>query len=50
MLEDLVVAAVNQALEKVKQATADQMGKLTGGLDMPAINDALSKLGLGDEK
>jgi DNA-binding YbaB/EbfC family protein len=48
MLEDLVVAAVNQALDRVKQATAEQMGKLAGGLDMPGINDALSQLGLGD--
>jgi hypothetical protein len=48
MLEDLVVAAVNQAIDKVKQATADQMGKLAGGLDMPGINDVLSQLGLGN--
>jgi DNA-binding YbaB/EbfC family protein len=49
MLEDLVVAAVNQALDKVKQATADHLGNLAGGLDMPGINDALSQLGLGNE-
>ncbi|MBI3863548.1 MAG: YbaB/EbfC family nucleoid-associated protein [Planctomycetia bacterium] len=48
MVEDLVVAAVNQALDKVKQAAAEEMGKLTGGLDMPGIGDALSKLGLGN--
>lgn len=47
MLEDLVVAAVNQALERVKQATADEMAKLTGGMDMPGLNDALADLGLG---
>lgn len=48
MLEDLVVAAVNQALDKVKQATATEMGRLAGGLDMPALNDALSQLGMGN--
>ena len=49
MIEDLVVAAVNQALDKVKQAAAEQMGKIAGGLDMPGISDALSQLGLGNE-
>jgi nucleoid-associated protein EbfC len=48
MIEDLVVAAFNQALDKVKQAAAEQMGKIAGGLDMPGINDALSQLGLGN--
>src|SRR5215471_6266427 len=38
MVEDLVVAAANHALAKVKQAVADEMGKLTGGLDMSAVN------------
>ena len=48
MVEDLVVAAANQALEKIKQAAADEMGKLTGGLDMSGLNDTLSQLGLGN--
>ena len=48
MVEDLLAAAVNQALEKVKQATADEMEKLTGGLDMSGLRDALSQLGLGN--
>jgi DNA-binding YbaB/EbfC family protein len=48
MVEDLVVAAANQAMDKIKQATADEMGKLTGGLDMSGLNDTLSQLGLGN--
>ena len=32
MLQDLIVAAVNQALEQIDQATADRMAGLTGGL------------------
>jgi DNA-binding YbaB/EbfC family protein len=48
MIEDLVVAAANQALEKVKQTAADEMGKLTGGLDLSGLNDTLSQLGLGN--
>jgi len=48
MVEDLLVSAVNQALDKIKQAAADEMGKLTGGLDMSGLNDTLSQLGLGN--
>ena len=50
MLEDLVVAATNQALEKVKQATAEYMERMAGGLDIPGISDAMSQLGLGTDK
>ncbi len=32
MLEDLVVAAVNEALRKVDEISQEKMGKLTGGL------------------
>ncbi|MGQ9561603.1 MAG: YbaB/EbfC family nucleoid-associated protein [Candidatus Oleimicrobiaceae bacterium] len=32
MLEDLIVAAVNQALQKVQEKVAEEMGKVTGGL------------------
>jgi hypothetical protein len=35
-------------LEKIKQAAADEMGKLTGGLDMGGLTDTLSQLGLGN--
>jgi DNA-binding YbaB/EbfC family protein len=48
MVEDLLVSAVNQALEKIKQAAADEMGKLTGGLDMSGLTDTLSQFGLGN--
>ena len=32
MLQDLVVAAVNEALNKAEEASAELMGKMTGGL------------------
>ena len=32
MLQDLVVAAVNEALRKAEDASAELMGKMTGGL------------------
>ena len=35
MLEDLLVAAMNDASNKVEQLTKDQLSSLTGGLDLP---------------
>ncbi|SMC86592.1 YbaB/EbfC family nucleoid-associated protein [Sporomusa malonica] len=35
MLEDLVAAAVNEAMTKVDDMMAQEMGKLTGGLNLP---------------
>ena len=32
MLQDLVVAAVNEGIRSAQKMTADEMGKLTGGL------------------
>lgn len=37
MLEDLLVAAVNQAVETVEKTNAEEMGKLTAGLNLPNI-------------
>jgi len=36
MLEDLVRAAVNQAISKVKQAVAEATSKMASGLGLPA--------------
>lgn len=35
MLEDLVVAAVNEAIRKADEEVNGQMSKLTGGMNMP---------------
>jgi len=35
MLQDLVVAAVNEAMEKSKQMASDRMQALTSGLGLP---------------
>ncbi|MCX7626198.1 MAG: YbaB/EbfC family nucleoid-associated protein [Candidatus Sumerlaeaceae bacterium] len=37
MLEDLVVAAVNLALEKSKELNEQELSKLTGGLKIPGL-------------
>ena len=35
MLEDLVVVAISDAQQKAQAAAQEQMGKLTGGLNLP---------------
>ena len=48
MLEELVAAATNQALQKAKDAAAEAMSEVAGGLDIPGLGDALSRFGLGN--
>jgi nucleoid-associated protein EbfC len=35
MLEDLIVVAVSDAQQKAQKTAQDEMGKLTGGLNLP---------------
>ncbi|WP_027360289.1 YbaB/EbfC family nucleoid-associated protein [Desulforegula conservatrix] len=37
MLQDLITAAVNDALIKSQQMASAEMGKLTGGLNIPGL-------------
>ena len=37
MLQDLVIAAVNEGLRKAQQLMADEMAKVTGGLKIPGL-------------
>jgi nucleoid-associated protein EbfC len=37
MLQDLILAAVNDALAKSQEMVAAEMGKLTGGLNLPGL-------------
>jgi DNA-binding YbaB/EbfC family protein len=48
MVEDLVLAATNQALDKARAAAAEQMSQVTGGLELPCMQDMLSKFGIGN--
>lgn len=38
MLQDLVVAAVNDGLRKAQEMASAEMGKLAGGLNIPGLN------------
>ena len=35
MLEDLIAAAINNAVNRVEQHNRDQMSQMTGGMDLP---------------
>jgi len=37
MLQDMVVAAVNEALKKAQEMMGAEMGKLTGGMNIPGL-------------
>lgn len=37
MLEDMIIAAVNEALEKVDEESSSAMAKFTGGTGMPGL-------------
>jgi hypothetical protein len=37
MLQDLVIAAVNDGLDQVDKLTAEKMSSLTGGLGIPGL-------------
>ena len=37
MLEDLVVSAVNQALQAAKEISTEELGKVTQGMNLPGL-------------
>ncbi len=37
MLEDMIMAAVNEAMKKVDDMMSQEMGKLTGGIKIPGM-------------
>ena len=39
MLQDLIVAAVNEALRRAQQMVSEDMGKVTGGMNLPGLGN-----------
>jgi DNA-binding YbaB/EbfC family protein len=37
MLQDLVMAAINEAVTQIEQTTEDEMSKITGGVSLPGL-------------
>ncbi|QDT67856.1 Nucleoid-associated protein [Planctomycetes bacterium MalM25] len=49
MIEDLTVAAIQDAGEKAKAVAAEAMQEATGGLDLPGMGDMLANLPGGQQ-
>jgi DNA-binding YbaB/EbfC family protein len=47
MIEDLLPAAVNQALEKARQLHMEMMQSMTQGMSVPGLSEALAQLSPG---
>jgi len=43
LIEDLVVGAVNQAVAQAKQLHAEALKSMTGGIELPGLDDAMGK-------
>ena len=41
MLEDLVLAAVNEGLRKARELMTEEMGRIAGGLNIPGLSQML---------
>lgn len=39
MLQDLIVAAANEALRRAQQMVSEDMGKITGGMNIPGLGN-----------
>ena len=37
MLEDLILVAINQAIDKIEAISKEKMGSLTGGMNIPGL-------------
>lgn len=44
LLEDLIVAAMNQAVGKARQLHAEAVGSLAGGISLPGLGEAIGRL------
>ncbi|HBE67027.1 MAG TPA: YbaB/EbfC family nucleoid-associated protein [Planctomycetaceae bacterium] len=44
LIEELIPAAMNEALAKVRQMHVEKMREATGGIDLPGLDDALANL------
>ena len=46
-LQDLIVAATNDALETARETAQEELSKVSSGMDLPGLGEALSRMGLG---
>ena len=46
-LQDLIVEATNEAIEAARETAQEELSKVSSGLNMPGLGEALSRMGLG---
>lgn len=46
LMEQLMTEAMNQAIQKAKAAAAKEMSDIAGGMNIPGLQDAFSKMGM----
>ncbi len=46
MMEELVASAMNQAIQKAKESAAREMADIAGGMNVPGLQEAISKMGM----
>ena len=44
LIEELIPAALNEALTRVRELHVEKMREATGGIDLPGLDDALANL------
>jgi hypothetical protein len=44
LLEDMVTTAANDAIAKARQAHSEAMQSVTGGMDLPGLQEAMDKM------
>ena len=49
LLEDLMATAINQAVAKSRELHAEAMKSMTGGMEIPGLDEALNKVMGGGE-
>lgn len=47
VLQDLIVAATNQALDNAREVAQSELAQLSDGMELPGLGDALGKMGFG---
>jgi hypothetical protein len=50
LIEDLVAAAANDALDRSRQLHAQAIQEMTGGLNLPGMGDLMAQLGGGPQQ
>lgn len=46
-MSDIIIAGVNEAIKKVNETNSEEMGKVTGGLNIPGTPDFSKRTDLG---